>query len=333
MAEAKKVLAVGSALVDILALVEDPFLSLAGGEKGGMMMVEAEFQDQLIAKLAQPPSYVPGGAAGNTIVGLGMLGLPVAMLSKVGRDDNADFYRREFRAAGGSDREFIACDEAVTGRCLSLVTPDSERTMRSHLGASQLLTVADVKAVDFKQYDLVFIEGYMLFLPEIVQTVLREAKQAGCLTALDMASFEVVRIFRSALFELFSEKLVDFIFANEDEAAALLDAKDDEETMARKLGELCSVAALKVGRRGSYVVRGSELVRIAPVTVENPLDTTAAGDLWATGFLFGYLQGWPLAECGYAASLISSEVVKVMGSALAQDVWNTIKRTLKLRNE
>lgn len=331
MTDPIKVLAVGSALVDVLALVDESFLPLAGGEKGGMMMVDAAFQDNLIAKLDRPPAYAPGGAAGNTIFGLGKLGVPVAMLTKVGRDEEAEFYRRELRAAGGSDEEFIETALAATGRCLSLVTPDSERTMRSHLGASQLLTADEVRAVDFGKYNLVFVEGYMLFLPEVVETVLREAKKAGCRTALDMASFEVVRIFRDPLFGLFNAGLVDFIFANEDEAGALFEGVSDEESMVRKLGTLCEVAALKVGRRGSYVVRGPELVRIAPVTVENPIDTTAAGDLWATGFLYGYLHGKPLAECGYAASLVSSEVVKVMGSALAPEVWEKLQSTLKSR--
>lgn len=321
-----KILGVGSALTDVLARVGEDFLPRVGGEKGGMMMVEAAQQSEWIAALGSQVAMAPGGAAGNTIFGLGHLGLPVAMVSKIGHDEYGAFYRQKLREIGGSDDEFLTTDAATSGVCLSLVTPDSERTMRSYLGASQLLTAAEVAAIDFSKYSLVFIEGYMLFLPEVVETALRCAREAGCKTAMDLASFEVVRIFRDRLTGLLKDS-VDFVFANEDEAAALFEDRMTEEEATRELAAWCEVAAVKLGRRGSLIARGSEMVAV-PAQLVEPLDTTAAGDLWASGFLYGYLNGRELAECGRIASLVSSYVVTVMGSEMPPEMWNAIKQEL-----
>ena len=317
------ILGVGSALVDVLARVDEAFLPRVGGEKGGMMMVESERQDEWISALAAPPAMAPGGAAGNTIFALAHLGMPVAMLSKLGRDECGAFYRQRLLEAGGSDIEFLETDAARTGRCLSLVTPDSERTMRSYLGASQLLTAAEAAAVDYARYDLVYVEGYLLFLPDVVPTILRCARKAGCRTAVDLASFEVVRIFREQLLELLKHD-VDLVFANEEEAAALLGDGLSEQEMALRLGQICEVAAVTLGRRGSLIVRSGTLTPVAAVPAR-AVDTTAAGDSWAAGFLYGYLCGLPDAACGRVGSLVAAEVVQVMGSELPPERWKSIR--------
>ena len=323
------VLGVGSALVDVLARVDDAFLVHAGGEKGGMEMVPRRRQDELIARLPEKLSRAPGGAAGNTIFALANFGVPVAMLSKVGEDAEGVFYRRKLEELGGR-AEFFTDANAGTGRCLSLVTPDSERTMRSELGASQLLTAEEVAAFDFSPYTHVYVEGYMLFLPGVVQTALRRAKAAGCRIGMDLASFEVVKFFRGEVEALLRE-YVDLVFANEDEAAALLSDSLAEEAAARKLGEFCEVAALKLGPRGSLICRNGRLTRIAIEPVE-ALDTTAAGDSWAAGFLYGELCGLDDAEAGRIGSLVSAEVVQVMGSELPPERWQEIRQKLQRKN-
>lgn len=322
-----KILGAGSPLVDLLAGIEESFLDRVAGEKGGMMMVAPDEQELLIAALPTPPVTAPGGAAGNTVFTLVRLGVDAAMLGKIGNDAAGDFYRRRLAELGGDASEFIVTDAAATGRCLSLITPDSERTMRSHLGASQLLTVAEVERVDFSRYDLFYIESYMLFLDGVFETAVRQAKKAGCRVAIDLASFEVVRIFREKLLELIGE-CVDMVFANELEAAELLGGDLSEEELALTLGGMCDVAALKLGRRGSIVVCDGRATVIAPVTVENPLDTTAAGDTWAAGFLFGLLEGKSPLEAGRIASLLASEVVKVFGSELNEEQWKYVRSQL-----
>ncbi len=321
------ILGVGSALVDVLGRIDETFLPRVGGEKGGMMMVESERQDEWISALPLPPAMAPGGAAGNTIFALAHMGMPVAMLSKLGRDDCGKFYRQRLQEAGGSDAEFLETDAARTGRCLSLITPDSERTMRSYLGASQLLTAAEAAAVDYSRYALVYVEGYLLFLPDVVPTVLRCAREAGCRTAMDLASFEVVRIFREPLLELLQHD-VDLVFANEEEAAALLGDGLSEQEMALRLSRLCEVAAVKLGRRGSLIARDETLTAVSAVPAQ-AVDTTAAGDSWAAGFLYGYLNGLPEAVCGQIGSLVAAEVVQVMGSELPPERWNAVREKMK----
>lgn len=327
MTRERKVLGVGSALVDVLARVEDDFLARhIPGAKGGMEMVEAQWQQSLLTNFPEAPAWVPGGAAGNTVFGLANFSMPVAMYSKVGRDEHGRFYRRSLVELGGFDDEFVETDEAATGCCVSLITPDTERTMRSYLGASQLSTVENIDAIDFSRYEIVYIEGYLLFLDGVVERVMQRAKAAGCKVALDMASFEVVKIFRDTLIPMLQE-YVDLAFANEDEAAALFGEELSEEEMARKLGAWCEVAVVKRGRRGSVIAFGEELHEVEPQLV-TAIDTTGAGDLWASGFLYGYLQGKALPECGRIGSIVAAEVVQVIGAKISPEGWVRIRSAI-----
>ena len=322
---AMRFLGVGSPLLDLLAHVDDAFLGAnVPGAKGGMEMVEPEFQRKIIAKLSLQPQRVPGGSAGNTIFALARLGEKVAMFGKLGRDENGDFYRRRLRELGGDDSEFVAVNDAPTGVCMSLITPDAERTMRSALGASLLLAPEEVGRVDFRHYDFVYIEGYMLYSP-VLDRVLEAAKAAGCRIGFDLASFEVVRNFRDRLPELL-QKYVDVLFANADEAGELLGRDLEVGAWLETLSGWCDIAAVKLGRKGAAIRRGSETVRVDALLVENPVDTTAAGDLWAAGFLHGLSVGAELRRCGEFGSLLSSEVVKVVGSELPEKVWAQIHR-------
>ena len=311
-------LGVGSPLLDILVQVEEPFLKTIPGEKGGMLMVDADFQQSVLDRLPGNPRRVPGGSAGNTVFALARLGLDVAMFGKLGDDANGDFYRARFRELGGSDAEFVTTGEAPTGTCLSLITPDAERTMRSSLAASLLLRIDEAEKVDFSAYDWVYIEGYM-FYSAVLPTVMRRAKAAGCRIGLDLASFEVVRDFREDLPDIL-RNYVDIVLANEEEAAALFDGLTTEEQLDR-LASWCDIAAIKLGRRGALIRRGNETAKVPAQLVEEPVDTTAAGDLWAAGFLYGVLRERPLMEAAWYGSLISSEV----GSELPEPAWNEIK--------
>ncbi len=318
MAERDRILGVGSALVDVLIHVDDEFLKKnVAGAKGGMEMVTRAEQERLIGLSPVMPELAPGGAAGNTIFTLARMGVPASMLSCVGDDAEGRFYRDAFRRFGGEPC-FRMTKEAATGCCLSLVTPDSERTMRSYLGASQLLTAADVEAFDFAPFKAVYVEGYLLFLPQVTQTLMRRAHESGCKVAFDMASFEVVGIFREELRKLIPA-YVDWIFANEDEAAALLGERNPEKALDM-LATDCEVAVVKLGSKGSLARRGAEFARIAITPVE-AVDTTAAGDTYAAGFIYGLEKGYDLARCGRIASLVSAEVVQVTGSTIPDDRW------------
>lgn len=323
-----KVLGVGSPLMDLLLDVDDAFLKAhVSGAKGGMEMVEPETISALLEASGTAPRKVPGGSAGNTLFALAKMGVPCAMLGKLGADPAGDFYRAEFRHNGGDDSFFVVTHDAPTGTCLSLVTPDAERTMRSALGASLLLTCDEVRSKDYSSFDLVFIEGYMLFSP-VFDTLLESVKAAGCRIGFDLASFEVAGIFREKLLKTVLPEYVDLLFANEEEAAALL-GKDDPLRMAEKLNSMCGTVVVKSGVRGSVVRRGNETVKVPAFVVPDPVDTTAAGDLYAAGFLRGLAAGAPLDRCGRLGARTSAEVVKVFGSVLSEESWAKVFEEMK----
>ena len=144
-----KVLALGSTILDILANVEEEFLSTIDGEKGGMVMIDAETSDRLVARLPSCQKML-GGSAANTLFGLQRLGMPTTMLGKVGTDAEGDFYRSEYARIGGDVSRFKTTSACRTGRCVSLITPDSERTMRTDLGAASTFKVTEITAADFE---------------------------------------------------------------------------------------------------------------------------------------------------------------------------------------
>jgi sugar/nucleoside kinase (ribokinase family) len=326
MSLCKKVLGAGSPIVDLLVNVDDSFLASIDAEKGGMVLVGSSQMESLLKQTPEQPVKAPGGSAGNTIFGLAKLGVNAAMLGKLGKDQDGEFYRAKLQELGGVTDSFRYADGIHTARCLSMITPDSERTMRTDLGAAALMGTDDVSEADFENIDHVHIEGYLLFVGDLAEKVLATAKKCNCTVSLDLASFEVVRAKMDVLPELL-EKYVDLVFANEDEAAAFCGDKSAVE-QAEELGKLCEVSVVKLGKKGCCIKGTEGIINVTTTPVE-AVDTTAAGDLWATGFLFGWLNGASLAECGKFGSITGAEVVKVIGSQIPEERWNYIKQELK----
>ncbi len=322
-----QLLGVGSPLLDILVAVDEAFLKTIPGEKGGMLMVDAAFQQEVLKQLTAEPRLVPGGSAGNTVFALARLGIPAAMFGKLGNDANGAYYRKRLEELGGSAREFCTTNEQPTGSCLAMITPDGERTMRSNLAASLLLKPDEAEKVDFFRYDLVYIEGYMLY-STVLPTVMRRAKEAGCKIGLDLASFEVVRDFKEDLPDIL-RNYVDIAVANEEEAAQLFPEMTPVQQLDR-LASWCEVAAVKLGSKGALVREGGETAHIPAQLVESPVDTTAAGDLWAAGFLYGLIRQRPVSVAAYYGAVTSGEVVKVIGSEITEERWKYIKSRLGL---
>ncbi len=322
-----KVLGAGSPILDLLLNVEDEFISKISGGKGGMVHVNANEMNEIIKMASSKPSMVPGGSAANTIFGLAELGLPTAFLGKVGNDNEGRFYVERYAGMGGDIGHFKKTADKPTGRCLSMVTPDSERTMRTDLGAASLLSPEDIAEENFSGIGLVHIEGYLLFNRPLLQKILEIAKKHTCKISLDLASYEVVGISKDVLPDMLT-KYVDIVFANEDEAAAFTGTKDMDRALD-VLSEYCGTAIVKLGKKGSIIRSGGEKVTISAELVDKPVDTTGAGDLWASGFLYGFLNGKSLADSGKFASLVSAEVVKVMGAAIPSERWLQIKKIIR----
>lgn len=313
---------VGSPIVDSLAQVPDSFIAQSGGAKGGMVMVGASEMAALINQLPTPPVEAPGGSAGNTIAGAARLGLRTSFLGKLGSDDSARFYQDSFLRAG-IDVSRFKHSPAPNARCLSLITPDSERTMRTCLGAAMDFRPEEVAPSDLAGCRHAHVEGYVLFNEQLARTVLNSAKQAGCTISLDLASFEVVRASRPILHDLL-QHTVDVVFANEEEARAYCGSDQSPEAMALELSRYCQIAAVKLGKDGAILASNQTLHPVEPRPAPEVKDTTGAGDLWAAGFLAGWLRGLDLTTCGKLGAILGAEVVQVIGASLPAARWDTI---------
>jgi sugar/nucleoside kinase (ribokinase family) len=205
------------------------------------------------------------------------------------------------------------------------VTPDAQRTMRTCLGAAMTLSPSEITPDDFQGVRHAHIEGYLVFNEALCDAVLAAARAAGCTISLDLSSFEVVNAKRDWMFRQFGHG-IDVVFANEDEIRALYpDRKADYAALARELSSHDVIAAVKMGRDGSWIAKGSEAHRIPPVHLSDVIDTNGAGDAWAAGFLYGFVRGLPLDKCGSVASIMGSETVRHLGPLIPDAAWPAVR--------
>ena len=319
-----RVTGIGSALVDILINESDRFLSDLGKEKGGMTLVDDKDIQDILSKSNATPVVVPGGAACNTIVGIGNLGGDARFIGRKGDDA----YGRTFetKLLSCNVEPVVSTSKAPTGKVLSVITPDAQRSMFTFLGASTELDPELITHNLFKESAIAMIEGYLLFNTDLIKAALTAAKAAGSLIALDLASFEVVNAARETLDDIIKD-FVDILIANEDEASAYTGYTDEQKAI-EKLSQHVTYAVLKVGKRGSYVSFKNHVTRIKARSGNAPKDTTGAGDLWAAGFLYGIAHGFSIEKSGQIASACGYEVCQVMGAQIPEDAWTRIKKLM-----
>lgn len=315
---------IGNPIMDVLAQVDDTFLrNHVAGEKGGMVLVDEADMAQLVGHLGSSLAMAPGGSAANAVLGATKLGLKTTYLGKIGADKTAEDYRANFVAAGGDGSRFKHAT-LPNGRCLSMITPDGQRTMRTHLGAAMTLSPDEISVADFKGARHAHVEGYLLFNPALAEKVASTARAAGCTISLELSSFEVVNVARDWILAQLKQG-VDIVFANEDEVRALFQSDAPYDEQARRLAGFGGVAAVKIGKDGAWVARGKELHRIQPVKVSRVADTTGAGDAWAAGFLFGHLRGKSLAGSGALGSALGGECVQHLGASIPEAHWPRLR--------
>lgn len=317
-----QMIGVGSPVVDFVAQIEEYMLEEIPGEKGGMQLVDAATLQTLVRQLDGCTTMAPGGSAGNTTFAMTRMGMRCGFIGKIGHDANGLHYRRWFREIGGECSRFKADGCQPTACCLSLVTPDSERTLRTHLGAAADLTPNDIRREDFQGCAHVHVEGYLVFNRALLAAVLEAARAQNCTVSLDLGSFEVVKACRDVLPAILEES-VDIVFANELEAAAFCGSSEPQSGL-EALARHCRVAAVKIGADGAWLRGPQGTVHVPAVAAEHPVDTTGAGDYWAAGFLFGYLNRYSLVHCGRLGALLGSHVVQHLGADLPGSAWNRI---------
>ncbi|MFW6253418.1 MAG: adenosine kinase [Chitinivibrionales bacterium] len=315
---------VGSPIIDLLAHVPENFIEELGGQKGGMeLIVEQEMAD-LLEKLPGEVIRAPGGAAANTTFALARLGLKTAFMGMLGRDPEGFYYLETFQDLGGECGHFRHSETHRTAQCISLITPDAERTMRTHLGAAATFEHHAIKPEDFAAVKHVHLEGYLLFNAELIQKTVRCAKQAGCSVSLDLGSFEVVNASRDLIKKILRD-YVDIVFANELEAQAFSGTKDMHAALDTLL-HYCPIAAVKLGSKGALVKDAESKHEVDAVFAEKVVDTTGAGDLWAAGFLYGYVKKLSLDTCGRMGAVVGSHAVRHVGSSLTEETWKELTK-------
>jgi len=308
------VIGVGNALVDVLCSESDAFLERHGLVKGTMHLVD-EGRARAIYEAMGPAVEVSGGSAANTIVGVASFGGRAQYVGKVRNDQLGDVFSHDLRSVAVRYTTPAATSGPSTGRCLIVVTPDAQRTMNTYLGASTQLGAGDVDAHAVARSRILYLEGYLFDPPaaqEAFRTAAGMAHAAGRKVALTLSDPFCVARHREAFLELV-DRHVDVLFANEVEICALYQENDFDEAVARVRGH-CEIAALTRSERGSVVVNGDEQHVIDAQPVDAVVDTTGAGDLYASGFLFGLSRGMDLATCGRLGSLAAAEVISHVGA-------------------
>jgi sugar/nucleoside kinase (ribokinase family) len=318
------IVGIGSALVDILTHQADEFLAKTGAAKGGMTLVGKEYIERTLAMSSATTSVVPGGSACNTVIGVGNLGGSARFVGKCGNDDMGKLIEVDLRRQ--NVEPVLLRSDSPTGRVLSIITPDAQRSMFTYLGASAETRPEEITVNCFKDAAVVHVEGYLLFNPDLIKTSLSAAKKAGAKISLDLASFTVVEASKELL-EYLVETYVDILIANEDEAEAYTGHTDERQAL-EALAAKTDIAVLKVGPRGSYVTHAGDTIAVKPMGDGNALDTTGAGDLWAAGFLFGLVKGYSIEQCGRLGSACGYEVCQVIGAKIPDDGWERIRKLL-----
>lgn len=304
---------VGSALVDVLAEVDEEHLSALGMTKGRMELVDLERSEELLSQVRAitAPRMSSGGSVANTMAAMASQGSRVALRAKVARDKLGELFIEDLRSSGVSFAGSTeTAQEAGTGRCIVLVTPDGERSMATHLGAAGLLTQADLGPPITSR--LVFLEAYLWDLPE-ADAVFRAAVEGAEKVALSLSDAACVVRHRDEI-RSFVSSYVDVLLANEDEFRALLSSGEQSGEPSFKLPAV------------TLVTRGSEPIRImtedglteleVPV-VQGVVDTTGAGDAFAGGFLHGLLQGFSLEDSARLGSDLAAKVITQLGARVS----------------
>ena len=314
MAGELDVLCIGNAIVDVLAHADDGFLAREKLAKGAMTLIDAERAEALYARMG-PGVEISGGSAGNTAAGLASLGARAGYVGKVADDQLGQVFAHDIRASGVEYATPPLSGGAPTARCLILVTPDAQRTMNTYLGACVALGTGDIEPEQVRRARVTYFEGYLWDPPAAKQAIRQAigiARAAGRKVALTLSDAFCVDRWRDE-FRALVESSVDILFANEAEIRSLYQTADFDAALAAVRGK-CPLAVLTRSEKGSVVATREKVEAVPAAPVARVVDTTGAGDLYASGFLHGFTRGRPLATCARLGGIAAAEVISHVGA-------------------
>lgn len=320
----KKILGIGNALVDALVKVADEgILEELGLPKGSMQLVDTERHLAICQRIADMPTgLATGGSACNTILALASLGTQPGLIGKISDDGHGRFFADNCRKHGIT--AYLIRDERPTGVASTFITPDGQRTFGTYLGAAAQLQPEDMRSEWFEGYDYFYIEGYLVQNHALIELAVDLARQKGLMVCLDFASYNIVEADRDFFARLLQK--TDVVFANEEEARAFT-GKEAREALD-ELAAICPVAVVKTGADGAWASRGGEAVHVPAIAVPQVVDTTAAGDFFAAGFLYALADDAPLARCLQTGTLLAAHVIQIVGTALPEETWQQIRQEI-----
>ena len=307
-------LAIGNALVDVLATVAEGFLIREKIIKGSMNLVDIA-RSKHLHSLVNSRTEMSGGSAANTAYGLASLGGKAGFIGKISADRLGESFASDLANVGVSFFPGVTCESEDTGRCLIVVTPDGNRTMNTFLGAASLLDAADISRDAVQSAAVVMLEGYLFdrdAAKEAFRVAAEYAHAAGRKVALTLSDSFCVDRHRADFLDLVKNN-IDILFSNEDEIKSLYQVGSINDAL-HQLRNDCEFAAVTRNEHGSVVIDGDEVVIIDAEPVDSVVDATGAGDMYAAGFLYGFVRGKPIEQCGRIGSVVASEVISHMGS-------------------
>ena len=319
----KRIIGIGNALTDMLVnLSSDDVLHKYGIARGSMSLVDSALQSEVSKAVAgRPYSLSLGGSADNTIRAMARLGAEVGFIGKVGHDTTGDFFEQALDNLGICPVIFRGTNRS--GKCVSLISPDGERTMLTHLGAALEMVADEISPAIFEGYDCLYVEGYLVQNHQLIECAISTAKSCGLKVAIDLASFNVVEENIDFLRRIVKE-YVDIVFANEDEAKVFT-GEEEPVNALQYISQLCELAVVKIGMKGALIKQGVQVVHVGIMKAAKRVDTTGAGDFYAAGFLYGMTEGLDLRQCGTIGAVTAGKVIEVVGTTLADEAWDEIR--------
>lgn len=307
------VLGIGNAIVDVLSFSDDRFINEFGLRKGTMILIDEARAETLYQHMG-PATEVSGGAAANTLAGMASLGGRAAFVGKVRDDQLGRIFTHDMRATGVAFDTKPATSGPATARCLIFVTPDAQRTMNTYIGACARIDKSDIDPQVVRDSAVLFVEGYMWNDPsskEAIRYAMDIAKEAGNRIAFSPSDVFCIENHHAEMLELVESS--DIVFCNEEEAKALYQV-GDYDTAQEAIRGKCRMAVITRGALGSVVVTADATVAVSAAPVTEVVDTTGAGDLFAAGFLHGFLRGWSYAESAGLGGKCAAEIIQHVGA-------------------
>lgn len=315
-----RILGMGNALVDLIfQLPSDDVLEKWQLAKGSMTLIDQRQAGVILNYFGQTqPVLATGGSASNTITSIAALGGKCGFIGQIGNNDIYGNFYIEHLTKHGIKPYFRRID-TPTGTAITLMSPDTERTFATYLGAAATMTENNIKKEFFSGFGYFHIEGYMVQNYALLEKALQTARDCGMVISLDLASYNIVKEHIQFIRRILP--MVDVVFANEEEALAFT-GRESLEAIAF-LAEQVAVAVVKLGSRGSLIMHRNKLYHISADKVVK-IDSNGAGDSYAAGFLYGMSRGLGVQECGDIASTVATQVVQVIGPKLNAQQWQEL---------